>query len=257
MDYGIKGRVAIVTGAGSGIGQASAIMLAQEGAKIVCAGRRLSALAETEKLIKDIGGEVISVTCDVAKESDAMHLAEAAIEKFGRIDILVNNAGIEIPLEAGQIGSSVDVVGVSDEQYDAVINTNLRGQYHCMKAVVPYMRKAQYGRIVNIGSTTGISGGFGSAVYCASKAGILAQTKVIAKNLGPENIIANCVAPGMVLTPMHKNTPPEMAEKLASATPLRRVCVAEDVARVVCYFASEKLAFSGQYLCVDCGSCMP
>ncbi len=257
MDYGIAGRTAIVTGAGSGIGQACALMLAAEGAKVVCAGRRLETVEVTADMIRKFSPDVIAVKCDVASQEDAQKAAEAAYKAFGSIDILVNNAGIEIPVSEGQVGGDVDVVDVTPEQYDAVVNTNLRGQYFCIQAVVPYMRKAKYGRIVNISSTTGLTGGVGSAVYCASKAGIMAQTKVMAKSLGPEGIIVNSVAPGMVMTPMHKNTPPALAERLAAISPLRKVCVPDDIARVVCYFASRDLAFTGQIICVDGGQCMP
>jgi 3-oxoacyl-[acyl-carrier protein] reductase len=248
-----NGKVAIVTGAGKGIGKETAIQFAKAGAKVVVAGRSEQPINETMTEIKKITKDVITVLMDVSKFADAEKTAKAAVDKFGKIDILVNNAGIDIIDKTGKRFGSLDIL---DEDYDRLMFTNLKGQYNCMKAVIPSMLKQNYGRIVNISSTTGITGAFGTAPYCATKAGIMAQTKVFATEFGKNNIIVNCVAPGMVDTPMHTYTPHEMFDMVAQRLPLGRVGQPIDIATVILFFASEDIYFTGQTLAVDGGGTM-
>ncbi len=247
------GKIAIVTGAGTGVGKAAALELAKAGAKVVLAGRTEAALAAVKAEIEASGGEAVAIKTDVSKWVDADNMAKQTVDTFGRIDILVNNAGIASTRKAQLHPSTLDV---DDEEWDGVINTNLKGQFNCAKAVMPFMMKQKRGWIVCVSSTTGLSGAVGTAAYCASKAGIMAMSKVLARELGRYNIRVNCVAPGLTMTPMQDGSDPKETAMVAKMIALGRVGEAVDVARAILYFASEDLFVTGQTLVVDGGGTM-
>lgn len=249
----LSGKVAIVTGAGKGIGRATSLALAEGGATVVLAGVRDESIETVKSEIVKKGGQALAVRTDVSKWEDAQRLAKTALEKYGRIDILVNNAGVD---KQDPSGRQYTVSDMEDADWDMVLGVNLKGEFHCAKAVIPAMMEQRWGRIVNLSSSLGLTAAFGTAPYCASKAGIMNLTKMLARELGPYNICVNCVAPGLVLTPMQQYTPPEQIEMVAKMMPLRRVCEASDVAHVILFFCSEPLLVTGQTLVVDGGGTM-
>ena len=251
MDF--KGKVAIVTGAGKGIGRATALALAEAGASVVLAGVRDESIGQVRDEISKKGGQAFAVRTDVAKWEDAERMAGAALERYGRIDILVNNAGID-KIDKG--GRQFTIADMEDADWDMVLGVNLKGEFHCAKAVMPAMMKQKWGRIVNVSSSLGITAAFGTAPYCASKAGIINFTKLLARQMGPYNVCVNCVAPGMVRTPMQQYTPPESFEMVAKMVALGRVCEASDIAHVILFFCTEPLMVTGQTLVVDGGGTM-
>ncbi len=255
IDYGFNGKTAIVTGAGTGIGESVAIELAKGGAKVALFGRRLSSTAAVRDKILQFNGDVINLSVDVGNEDSVKKGIAEVMAKFGRIDILVNNAGVEVDREPGQTGGDFFDT-LTEEQYFGVLRTNLLGHYYMYRNVIPYMRERKFGRIVNVTSVTGLNGGFGSPAYTSSKAAAMCQTKAFAKRYAKDNITVNSVAPGMVDTPMHDLTPRSEFEVVAKMTPLGYVAKPIDVARVVLFFAQEHLFVTGQNLVVDGGSTM-
>lgn len=255
VEYGIDGKVALVTGAGSGVGRETSMQLAKMGAKVALVGRRLETVSKVEKEINEFSTDVLALECNVGVEEDVNEAVRKAQEKFGRIDILVNNAGIEADREPGQMGDDI-LMTTSIEQYHKLIDTNLIGHYNFMRACIPGMAERHYGRIVNISSCTAFNGGVGTAAYVASKAGIIVQTKTFARKFGPDNILVNCIAPGMIDTPMHDLTPKENFAFVAERTPLRRVALPRDIARIVLFLAQEDLFMTGETLVPDGGSTM-
>lgn len=242
----LQDRVAIVTGAGRGIGRAVAIDLASEGAKVVVNYSRSAEAAE--QVVQEIvaaGGEAISVQGDVAQSSQVEALLATTIERFGRIDILVNNAGIT---------RDKLILRMSEEDWDAVIDTNLKGAFLCAKAVVPRMVKQRSGVIVNIGSVVGKVGGAGQVNYSASKSGLVGLTKSIAKELGSRNIRVNAVAPGYVETDMTQVLQEEQRNAVLKQVPLGRLGKCEDIAHVVTFLCSDAAAYiQGEVISVDGG----
>ena len=255
VEYGIDGKIAIVTGAGSGIGRETATQLAKMGASVVLVGRRLETVSKVDDEIKKLGGDVYCLECNVGDEQAVKSVVKKVIEKYGKIDILINNAGIEADREEGLMGGDI-LMTTPLEQYHKVIDTNLIGHYNFMKECIPHMQKQKYGRIVNVSSVTAFGGGVGSAAYVASKAGSIVQTKSFARVFGPDNILINSVAPGMVDTPMHTTTPKDQYEIVASRTPLQRVAMPIDIARVILFLAQENLFMTGETLVPDGGSTM-
>ena len=255
VEYGIDGRIAIVTGAGSGVGRETAIQLAKMGAKVALVGRRMESISKVEKEIKEFSNDVIALECNVGSEEAVNATVKTVADKYGRIDILVNNAGIEADREEGQMGGDL-LMTTSIEQYHKLLDTNLIGHYNFMRACIPHMVERKYGRIVNISSVTAFNGGVGTAAYVASKAGSIVQTKSFARQFGPDNILVNCIAPGMVDTPMHDLTPKENFAFVAERTPLKRVAQPIDIARVVLFLAQENLFMTGETLVPDGGSTM-
>jgi NAD(P)-dependent dehydrogenase (short-subunit alcohol dehydrogenase family) len=201
----LEGKVAIVTGAGRGIGRGTAQELAKSGAKLVLAGIRGNSIETLKREIEEMDREVIAVQADISKWEDAQRMAKRAMERFGRIDILVNNAGTHPQNEQNLRFNTLEI---GDSDWDLVIDTNLKGPFNCSKAVIPYMISQHYGRIVNVGSVTGLTGQVGSSPYCASKAGTMALTWVLAGEFGQYNITVNCLAPGLTMTAMNENLPP-------------------------------------------------
>ncbi|MBC7243212.1 MAG: 3-oxoacyl-ACP reductase FabG, partial [Anaerolineae bacterium] len=188
--FDLHGRVAVVTGSSRGIGRAIAKALAAQGAKVVV--NYVSNAGAAQEVVEEIraaGGEAIAVQADVSRMEDAQRLIDAALEAFGRLDILVNNAGI---------ARDNLLVRMSEEEWDAVLNTNLKGAFHAMKAAARPMMRQRYGRIISISSVSGLAGNAGQANYSAAKAGIHGLTKAVARELASRNITVNAVAPGFV-----------------------------------------------------------
>ena len=248
VEYGIDGKVAIVTGAGSGVGRETAIQLAKMGAKVALVGRGIESISKVEKEIKEFSYDVIAIKCDVGMETEVDEAVKKITDTFGRIDILVNNAGIEADREEGLMGGDI-LMATPIEQYHRVIDTNLIGHYNFMKACIPGMAERKYGRIINVSSVTAFGGGVGTAAYVASKAGSIVQTKAFARKFGPDNILINTVAPGMFDTPMHATTPRKEFEMVEKMSVLRRVAQPIDIARIILFLAQENLFMTGETLC--------
>ncbi|HXV20008.1 MAG TPA: 3-oxoacyl-[acyl-carrier-protein] reductase [Desulfuromonadales bacterium] len=244
----MKDKVAAITGASRGIGRSIALALAGEGAKIVASARNA---AELEKLVAEIrekGGEAIAVAGDVAVTADADRLVDAAVAAYGRLDILVNNAGIT---RDGLL------LRMKDEDWDAVLNVNLKGAFLCTRAAAKVMSKQRYGRIINISSVVGEMGNAGQVNYCASKAGLLGLTKSVARELARRNVTVNAVTPGFIVTDMTEALPEKTREELAAQIPLGRLGDAEDIAHAVLFLASDGAGYvTGQVLGVNGGMYM-
>jgi NAD(P)-dependent dehydrogenase (short-subunit alcohol dehydrogenase family) len=246
----LKGKVAIVTGSGRGIGEGIALVLAREGAHVVINDRTLSKDAEgVVKKIISSGGKAIAIAADVSKKAEVTAMAEAVVKHFGAIDILVNNAGIE--------SHPVLTMELKEESWDRVMSVNLKGAFLCCQAVIPQMMKQNKGRIVNIGSVAGLRMTFfGSAEYTASKYGLQGINQHLAWELADSNITINTVCPGAVQTPlMDANTTAEYREMTTKRLiPLGRMTKIEEIGEAVSFFASDRAAMiTGQTLAVDGG----
>lgn len=243
----LKDKVVIVTGAGSGIGRATAILFAKEGAKIVVADWSEEGGKETAEEIKNQGGEVVFVKTDVSKAEDVEKMKNICLEKFGRVDILINNAGIVkfSPLHE-----------TPEEDWDKVIDVNLKSVFLCSKAVIPEMLKQGKGKIVNTASIAGLVGFENIGPYCASKGGIIALTREMALEYAPKKININCIAPGVIRTAMTRGmlANPQTRQFLEQSTPYPRLGEPEDIANTFLYLASEESDFvNGEVLVVDGG----
>lgn len=245
----LDGQVAIVTGASRGIGRAVAIALAKVGAKVVInyAGNA-EAAEEVRKVIVDNGGQAITVKADVADPDAVESLVKQTIETYGKIDILVNNAGIT---------RDTLLMRMKDEDWDAVINTNLKGIFYCTKAVIKGMMKQRSGKIINMTSVVGLMGNAGQANYAAAKAGVIGFTKSMAKELASRGITVNAIAPGFIATDMTHGLSEQVKADLEAKIPLNRLGTAEDVAAAVVFLASQSANYiTGQTLNVDGGMVM-
>lgn len=239
-------KVAIVTGAGRGIGKAVALTLAAQGAKVVVNySRSVDAAQEVVNHIAGFGGEAIAVQADVADSTQVDRLLTETKEKFGRVDILVNNAGIT---------RDKLILRMSEEDWDSVLATNLKGAFLCCKAVAPIFVKQRAGIIVNIGSVNGLVGAPGQSNYSASKAGLIGLTKSLAKELGGRNVRINAVAPGFIETEMTDGLKDDFKETVIKQIPLARLGSADDVAGVVLFLCSDAAAYiQGEVISIDGG----
>lgn len=242
----LTGKVALVTGASRGIGSAIAKSLAREGAFVIVNynGSKEKADAVVSE-IKAAGGDAVSVQCDVSDFAACGTLVESCIKEYGHIDILVNNAGIT---------RDNLLMKMSEEDFDAVLNTNLKGAFNTIRHMSRYFLKQRAGSIINISSVSGVIGNAGQANYSASKAGVIGLTKSVARELSKRGITCNAVAPGFIETEMTEQMPESAKEAVKQQIPLQRTGKVEDIAEVVTFLASEKASYiTGQVISVDGG----
>jgi 2-hydroxycyclohexanecarboxyl-CoA dehydrogenase len=250
----LKDKVAIITGSGRGMGRSDAIIFAREGAKVVVCDINGDNAQAVAKEIKDAGGEAFSIKTDVTKPEEVEALVQETIKRYGQIDILVSNAGWD---------ELRPFLHTDINFWNKILDLNLKGHMHCVKAVLPHMSKRNCGKIVTIGSDAGRLGNPMEAPYSAAKGGVIAFTKTIAREFGRFNITANCVCPGITDTPLaqemisaipEKEKALKMMETVKAMTPLRRIAKPEDVAYAVLYFSSDESNFvTGQTLSVSGG----
>ena len=242
---GLEGRVAIVTGGSRGIGRAIAQCLAEDGAAVVVSGLDAARLEATTKELEGFGVPVLGVVADVARREDVERLVDQTKERFARIDVLVNNAGIT---------RDALLVRMKDEDWDRVLDVNLRGAFLMTRAVAKVMMRQKGGRIINITSTAGVMGNPGQVNYSAAKAGLIGLTKAAARELSRWSILVNAVAPGLIETDMAAAMPQEARDALLAQIPLGRIGSGREVAEVVRFLAGDGAAYiTGQVLHVNGG----
>ena len=241
-------RIALVTGASRGIGRAVAQRLARDGRHVVLVSRSEGPLNEVRAAITDAGGRADVLAADVGDRAAWAKAVEGVVERHGRLDILVNNAGITRDNLS---------LRMSDEEWDSVISTNLTSAFVAIRACARAMMKQRFGRIVNIGSTSGVVGNAGQANYAAAKAGLIGLTKTIARELGGKGVTCNLIAPGFIETDMTANLPPEVKEGVTKLMAIKRLGTGDDIAAAVSYVTSDDAGFlTGQTICVDGGMTM-
>ena len=241
----LAGKVALVTGAAQGIGKAVALLLARNGAEIIVSDINLEKAEETAKEVQALGRKALAIKVDVAKLDDVEKMVGAILARFGQVDILVNNAGI---------ARDKLILRMTEEDWDAVLNINLKGTFNCTKAVVRHMSKQRSGKIVNIASVVGEMGNAGQGNYAASKAGVIGFTKTIAREFAQRGINVNAIAPGDIETPMTDALPDKAKEELKRLIPMDRLGKPEDVAEAVLFLVSEASSYiTGQVLNVNGG----
>jgi 3-oxoacyl-[acyl-carrier protein] reductase len=245
----LEGRVALVTGSSRGIGEAIALRLAQEGAKVaVNYHTGEEAAARVVEAIAASGGDAVSIGADVSREDQVNTLVKRVLEHWQKLDILVNNAGIT---------RDRLLLRMSSQDWDEVLNVNLRGAYMCTRAALPHMVRRRHGRIVNVSSVVGLSGNPGQANYAASKAGLIGLTKAVAREVASRNITVNAVAPGYIVTDMVQNLPEEVQKSVLEHIPLARFGAPEDVASAVAFLCSDGAGYiTGQVIGIDGGLAM-
>lgn len=243
-----KDKVVVVTGSSRGIGKEIALAFAREGASVIVSGRSLESIEKVAKEIDSIGTKSLAITADVAQVEDAKNLIEKSIEQFGKVDILVNNAGI---------AKDNLLFRLSEEDWDSVLDTNLKGAFNCIKSCARSMMKNRHGVIINITSVVGQMGNAGQVNYSASKAGLIGLTKSVAKELSSRNIRVNAVAPGFITTDMTDELPEKAKEELIKSIPLAKLGSVNDVANLVLFLSSDKASYiTGQIINVDGGMIM-
>jgi 3-oxoacyl-[acyl-carrier protein] reductase len=249
VEIDLSGRVALVTGAGRGIGRATALRLGAAGANVI--GNYNSSEAAAAEVVAEIeggGGKARAVKADVSRNDEVEPMINALVKEFGQVDILVNNAGIT---------RDNLMMRMSLDEWDSVIDTNLRSAYYCSRGVLRNMLRNRWGRIVSISSVSGLTGNVGQANYAAAKAGLLGLTRSLAREVGSRGITANAVAPGFVDTDMTAALPGEVKEAMLKNIPLGRYGQPDEIANAVLFFCSEMAGYiTGQVLTVDGGMVM-
>jgi len=230
----LKNKVAIVTGAGRGIGQATSLKFATEGAKVVVCDLSADAIVETVKLCEEAGGQALGCIADVTDIKSLEAMVKATMDKWGRVDCLVNNAGIV---------ADAQMKNMSEDQFDHVIEVNLKGVFNCTKAVVDIMLAQQSGVILNSSSIVGLYGNFGQTNYAASKFGVIGMVKTWARELGRKGIRANAVCPGFITTSILATIPEKVIKALEDKVPMGRLGRPEDVANTFAFLASDDASY--------------
>lgn len=245
----LQGKCAVITGASRGIGREIALKYAKEGANIVLNYRNseIEALQLKEELDK-LGSNTLIIKANVSNFEEAEKLIKEAKEAFGRVDILVNNAGIT---------KDNLIMRMKEEDFDSVIDVNLKGAFNCLKAVTPIMIRQKYGKIINMSSVVGVIGNAGQVNYCASKAGLIGMTKSLAREIGGKNINVNAIAPGFIDTDMTKVLSEDQKKNIISQVPLKRFGNVEDIANLALFLGSNQSNYiTGQVIHVDGGMAM-
>lgn len=241
----LAGRVAVITGGGRGIGRATALRFAEEGARVVIVDVDEVFGGQVADEINAQGGESIFVKVDVSEKSQVEDMASECIRAFGRVDILVNNAGIT---------RDATLAKMEEGDFDKVIDINLKGVFNCTKAMLPHLIESGRGRILNAASVVALNGNFGQTNYVASKSAVIGMTKTWARELGRKGITANAVAPGFIQTEMIDTVPEKVIDALLAKTPLQRLGRPEDIANAYLFLASDEAAFiTGTVISVDGG----
>ena len=240
----LENRVAIVTGGGQGIGRAVCLRFAKEGAAVAVADIAFDAARNMAAEIETAGGKALPIEVNVTDKESVKAMVNACLDKFGKLDILINNAGIN---------RDTFIIRMTEEHWDQVMQVNLKGTFLCSQAVILYMKKNKWGRIVNTASIAAL-GNIGQANYSASKAGVIAFTKTLALEVAGYNINVNCVAPGATMTPMFESVQDKMKEFYLQKIPLKRFADPDEIAKVHLFLASEEASYiTGQTIFVDGG----
>ena len=240
----LKDRVAIISGAAAGIGLATAKLFLEEGAKVAICDISAEKIAQAAQDLSSLG-TVRPFVVNISDKQQVTEMVEAVAKEFGRIDILINNAGIT---------KDAQFYKMTDEQFDAVINVNLRGNFLMTKAVVPYMMEQKYGKIVHCASVSAYNGNFGQSNYAASKAAIMGMTRVQAKELGKYGINVNAIAPGSIMTDMYAAVPEEVKQAKLAKIPLRRYGDPRETAQLYAFLASDEASYvTAQTITIDGG----
>ena len=246
--FDLSGKVALITGASRGIGQSISIILAQNGAHVICVSRNINDVQSVADIITNQKFVASAASCDISSTHNVTELVKDIIEKHGRIDILINNAGI---------ASDNLLMRMSEDDWDNVLNVNLKAAFTAIKAASRTMIKQRSGRIINISSVVGLMGNAGQVNYAASKAGLIGMTKSVAREFASRGITANCIAPGYIETEMTNKLKDEVKSSLNEQIPLGRIGNVEDIAYAVAFLASDEACYiTGQTLAVDGGMVM-
>ena len=230
----LQGKVSIITGAGQGIGRATALKFAKEGAKVAVCDINLESVQQTVELVESAGGEAVGFRVDVTDKDSITKMVDGVMAKWGRVDTLVNNAGI---VQDAQFRK------MSDDQFDRVIDVNLKGVYNCTKAVVDIMLAQNSGCILNASSIVGIYGNFGQTNYAATKFGVIGMVKTWARELGRKGIRANAICPGFVETPILASMPEKVVRMMEDRVPMGRLAKPEEIANTYAWLASDEASY--------------